>query len=103
MMEFHLTSGVAIQISETKIEIDRNSGKAALKGLFAGRTMGKMVIKNASVTGVIYNTDYLIICAPGLPNDFKISELAEVKQYPNCIVGKPEELVELYEALSNLL
>lgn len=105
MMEFHLTSGVAIQISETKIEIDRNSGKAALKGLFAGRAMGKMVIKNASVTGVIYNADYLIICASGLPtpNDFKISSIAEVKQYPNCIVGKPEELVELYEALNNLL
>ncbi|MGL6056868.1 MAG: hypothetical protein ACRC17_00945 [Culicoidibacterales bacterium] len=76
-----------------------------MKSLFAGRTMGKMIIKNESITALIYNADYLIICASGLPtpNDFKISNIAEVKQYPNCIVGKAEELLEIYNILAELI
>lgn len=99
--EFHFKSGTSVTIGEYYIEILREDGKSAAKALFAGRTMGKMAIKKSSVTGVIFNADYLVICASGLPtpNDFKISNIADVKQYPNCIVAKEAELADLYEAL----
>lgn len=66
--------------------------------------MGKMVIKKSAITGVIYDADYLIICASGLPtpNDFKISSIADIKQYPNCIVAKNTELKDLYDALVDI-
>jgi hypothetical protein len=48
---------------------------------------------------------HLFICASGLPspNDFKLSSIAEIKQYPNCIVGKEQELVELYQYLNGFI
>jgi len=92
-------------VDESKIIIERTGGKSAVKGLFAGRTMGQMSIKTSAMTGIIFNADYLVICASGLPtpNDFKISSIAEIKQYPNCIVAKEQELEELYQYLSGFI
>ena len=105
MREFNLKSGAIVQISDTKIKIIRKDGKSAVKSLFAGRTMGEMVIKLSSVTGIIQNDDYLLICASGMPtpNDFKITNIAEIKQCPNCIVGKPDELQEVFSYLSDMI
>lgn len=59
-------------------------GKSAVRGLFAGRMMGKMTIRTSSLTGLILFADYLVICAAGLPtpNNFAITSVAEIKQYP---------------------
>lgn len=105
MKTFEFGSGTSVIIGERKIEIDRSGGKSAMKTLFAGRAAGFMTIKLSSVTGLIYNADYMVICASGLPtpNDFKISSIADVKQYPNCIVAKAEELKELYDYLNSLI
>lgn len=105
MKSFNLKSGTIVNIDDTKINILRTDGKSALKGLFAGRTMGEMTIKLSAVTGVIQYADYLLICASGLPtpNDFKISSTPDIKQYPNCIVGKENELKEIYDYINTLL
>jgi len=102
---FELKSGTKVMVDESKIIIERTGGKSAVKGLFAGRTMGQMSIKTSAMTGIIFNADYLVICASGLPtpNDFKISSIAEIKQYPNCIVAKEQELEELYQYLSGFI
>ena len=96
-----LNSGTSIIIEESYVEILRQNAKSAVKSLFAGRTMGKMIIKKSSITGIIFNADYLLICASGLPtpSDFKILNTADIKQYPNCITAKPEELDLLYKSL----
>lgn len=105
MKTFELKSGTKVMVDESKIIIERTGGKSAVKGLFAGRTMGQMSIKTSAMTGIIFNADYLVICASGLPtpNDFKISSIAEIKQYPNCIVAKEQELEELYQYLSGFI
>ena len=105
MREFKLKSGTNVIIEDTKISILRNDGKSTMKGLFAGRTMGQMVIKLSSVSGMIQYADYLLICASGLPkpNEFKISNVADIKQYPNCIVGKENELKEIYDYIQSLI
>lgn len=104
-MEFNLKSGTTVIIDERKVHILRNDAKSAMKGLFAGRTMGQMSIKTTSITGLIQDADYLLICASGLPipKDFKISSTAEIKQYPNCIVAKEHELKEIYEYINRLI
>lgn len=104
-MEFNLKSGTTVLIDESKVHILRNDGKSAIKGLLAGRTMGQMLIKTNSITGLIQDADYLLICASGLPTpkDFKISSTAEIKQYPNCIVGKEHEIKEIYEFINRLI
>lgn len=98
---FELTSGTTVHIGASTVVVERTSGKAAAKALFAGRTMGSMTIKRSAITGVIFNADYLLICASGLPapSDFKIGSIADVKQYPNCVVAKEAELQPLYEFL----
>ena len=100
-MQFNFKSGTVVNVKDSIVEILREDGKSAAKSLFAGRTMGKMVIKKSSITGVIFFADYLLICASGLPTpyDFKLSSIADIKQYPNCIVAKENELKELYDAL----
>jgi hypothetical protein len=105
MKTFELKSGTKIMIDESKLVIERTGGKSAVKGLFAGRTMGQMTIKTSSLTGLIYFADYLFICASGLPapNDFKLTSVGEIKQYPNCIVGKEHELEELYQYLNGFI
>ena len=105
MKTFELKSGTKVLIDENKIVIERTSGKSAVKGLFAGRTMGQMTIKISALTGLIHNADFLVICASGLPtpNDFKLSSIAEIKQYPNCIVGKEQELEEIYQYLNGFI
>lgn len=92
-------------VDEHQIIIQRTGGKSAVKGIFAGRTMGQMSIKTTALTGLIYYADYLVICASGLPvpNDFKLSSVGEIKQYPNCIVGKEAELAELYQYLNGFI
>lgn len=105
MKEFNLKSGTSVIVENTKITILRNDGKSAMKGLFAGRAMGQMVIRLSSVSGMIQYADYMLICASGLPtpNEFKISNIADIKQYPNCIVGKENELKEVYDYINNLI
>lgn len=99
---FELTSGTTVHIYDNCVIVERTGGKAAAKALFAGRTMGTMSIKRSAITGVIFNADYLFICASGLPapSDFKIGSIAEIKQYPNCVVSKEAELQPLYELLT---
>ena len=96
-----LNSGTIVSLNDSFIEIIREDSKSAAKSLFAGRTMGRMLINKKSISGIIFNADYLLICASGLPtpSDFKISNVADVKQYPNCIVAKNNELLELYNRL----
>ena len=96
-----LNSGTIVNLNDSFIEIIREDSKSAAKSVFAGRTMGKMLINKKSISGIIFYADYLLICASGLPtpNDFKISNIADVKQYPNCIVAKNNELLELYNRL----
>ncbi|MEE3951931.1 hypothetical protein [Peribacillus frigoritolerans] len=98
MKTFDLKSGTKVVIDESRIVIERTGGKSAMKGLFAGRAMGQMTIKTSAVNGLIHFADFLMICASSLPtpNDFKLSSVAEIKQYPNCIVAKESELEELY-------
>lgn len=105
MKIFDLKSGTKVMVDENRIVIERTGGKSAMKGLFAGRAMGQMTIKTSAVTGVIHFADYLIICASGLPtpNDFTISKVGEIKQYPNCIVAKEDELRELYQFLNGFI
>ncbi|CAG9610730.1 hypothetical protein [Pseudoneobacillus rhizosphaerae] len=105
MKTFELKSGTKVMIDESKLVIERTGGKSAVKGLFAGRTMGQMTIKTSSLTGLIFFADYLFICASGLPapNDFKLTSVGEIKQYPNCIVGKEHELEELYQYVNGFL
>ena len=105
MKIFNLKSGTVIEVNDTVLDIKRTDGKSALKGIFAGRTMGEMTIKLSSITGLIQYADYLLICASGLPtpNDFKISSIPDIKQYPNCIVGKEDELKEIYNYIKTLL
>ncbi|WP_210364066.1 hypothetical protein [Bacillus sp. REN3] len=92
-------------VDESRIVIEGTGGKSAMKGLFAGRAMGRMTIKTSAVTGIIHFADYLLICASGLPTpaDFKISNIGEIKQYPNCIVAKEGELEELYQFLNGFV
>lgn len=101
MKTFELNSGTKVMVDEHKIVIERTGSKSAVKGLFQGRAMGQMTIKTSAMTGLIFFADYLVICCSGLPtpNDFKISSTGEIKQYPNCIVGKENELEELYQYL----
>ncbi|MEK4011286.1 hypothetical protein [Peribacillus sp. FSL M8-0224] len=105
MKTFDLKSGTKVVIDESRIVIERTGGKSAMKGLFAGRAMGQMTIKTSAVTGLIHFVDFLMICASGLPtpNDFKLSSVAEIKQYPNCIVAKESELEELYQFLNGFI
>lgn len=105
MKTFELKSGTKVMVDENRIIIERTGGKSAMKGLLAGRTMGQMSIKTSALTGLIFFADYLVICASGLPtpNDFKLSSISEVKQYPNCIVGKEQELAEIYQYLTGFL
>lgn len=104
-MEFLLKSGVKVIIEDNSIQILREDAKSAAKALFAGRTMGKMVIKKSAISGLIFFADYLFVCASGLPcpSDFKVASVADFKQFPNCIVGKSEELEPLYCALHDLI
>lgn len=105
MKEFKLKSGTIITIENNIVSILRTDSKSAVKGLFAGRVTGKMTIRLSAITGLIYSADYLIICASGLPTpiEFKLSKVNDIKQYPNCVTGKPEELEELYNYIISLI
>jgi hypothetical protein len=105
MKTFELTSGTIVMVDESRIVIERTGGKSAMKGLFAGRAMGQMSIKTSALTGLIFFVDYLVICASGLPTpiDFKLTSVGEIKQYPNCIVAKEQELQELYQYLMGFI
>lgn len=104
-MEFNLKSGTNVRIENNKIYISRVGAKGALKGLFAGRVMGEMVIKLSSVSGMIQETDCLYICGSGLPTpkDFKLSSADDNKQLPNCITGPKEDLVKIFNYIDDLL
>lgn len=103
-MEFNLSSGTTVIFRDDKVEINREGGKAAMKGLFAGRAMGKMYIKAKSITGAILYADMLIILGSGLPGvkEFNLSKISDIKQLPNTITGKAEELNPIYEEIMSL-
>lgn len=104
-MEFNLKSGTNVKITDGKIYISRSSAKGALKGLFAGRAMGEMVIKVSSISGIIQDVDCLYICGSGLPTpkDFKLGSTDDNKQLPNCITGPKEDLIEIFNCIDKLL
>lgn len=104
-MEFNLKSGTDVKITDDKIYIVRNSAKSGLKGLFAGRAMGEMVIKLSNVSGMIQNADFLIFCGSGLPSpkDFKLSNIDDVKQLPNCVTGPEKDLVDIFRYVDSLI
>ena len=104
-MTYELSSGTDVIITKSRIEIIRSSGKSAMKSLFAGRTSGETVIRTSAITGAVFYADYLMIFASGFPSpsDFKIFNAADIKQYPNCIVGKNEELDAIYEEILNII
>ena len=104
-MEFNLKSGTNVRIDDTKIHISRNTTKGTLKAIAFGRTSGDMFIKLSSISGFILSNDCLFVCGSGLPTpkDFKVSSADDNKQLPNCIIGKEDELKELYDYLINLL
>lgn len=104
-MEFNLKSGTDVIIGEKGIEIIRTSGKSAFKALAMGRTMGKTFIKLSSISGVVAFADYLMIFAHGFssPRDFKASSIPDVKEFPNCIVGKEEELAVIYNEIKKII
>lgn len=105
MKRFEFKSGTVVEISEDVVVILRESAKSALKTLALGRASGKMFIKTSSISSVIFNTDFLLITGSGLPcpNEFKISKIGDVKEYPNCIVAKQDELQELYDYLLEVI
>lgn len=104
-MEFKLKSGTDVIIGEKGIEILRVSGKSAFKALAMGRTMGSTFIKISSISGAVMFADYLVIFASGFssPKDFKISNVGDIKEFPNCIVGKEEELIPIYNEIKKLI
>lgn len=105
MKQFDFSSGTSVTITDTLVLIERSDARSATKALFAGRTAGQMIIKRNAITGVIAFADYLLICALGLPtpSDFKLTNVAEIKKYPNCIVAKGSELTELYRDLEEII
>ncbi len=104
-MKYELKSGTDVIITKSRIEIIRTSGKSAMKTLFAGRTSGETVIRTSAITGAVFYDDYLMVFASGFPSpsDFKIFNTGDIKQYPNCIVGKNEELDPIYEEILNIM
>lgn len=104
-MKYELKSGTDVIVTKNRIEIIRTSGKSAMKTLLAGRTNGETVIRASAITGAVFHDDYLMIFASGFPapSDFKIFNTADIKQYPNCIVGKNEELDPIYEDILSLI
>ncbi len=102
---FSFKSGTEVRINERDMEIIREGGKSAAKALFMGRTSGRMTIALDKISGIVYDADYLMVCASGLPMpaDFKIGNTSDIKQYPNCIVAKSGELEELYNYLRECL
>lgn len=104
-MEYNLKSGTDVIIGEKGIEIIRTSGKSALKALTMGRTMGNTFIKASAISGAVAFADYLMIFASGFssPKDFKTSSISDIKEFPNCIVGKESELTPIYEEIKRLI
>ena len=100
-----MKSGTDVAITEETVEINRISGKSSAKTLFIGHTSGRMVIKKKLISSVIYDSEHLMIFAAGLPapSDFKISNIVDIEQYPNCIVGSEEELAKIYVELVQYL
>lgn len=106
MKEFQMSSGTLIVVEEKVIVITRAAtGKGSVKALLTGRHLGTAVIKISSVSGLILEGDHLIICGSGLPSpsDFKMTNIADIKKMPNCIIGKSEELSELNSYLTEVL
>lgn len=103
MREFKLNSGTTVVIDNKKIMILREDLKN-IKGNL-GRAKGKVIIRLSAVSGIIKYGDYLLICVNGLPlpKEFKSSNIVDVKQYPNCIVGTIEEVKELFYYINDLL
>jgi hypothetical protein len=101
---FSLKSGTSVKIENNRVHILKDDGKSASNGMFAGRAAVQIVIKLSAITAMIQNVNYLLICASGLPKptDFKITNLADIKQFPNCIVGEEAELKEVYDAINSL-
>lgn len=104
-MEYELKSGTTVVITDDRMEIIRTGAKSAVKSLMAGRTGGETIITASAITGAVYNNDYLMVFASGFPSpsDFKLTNIMDIKQFPNCIVGKNSELQEVYNGIIELI
>ena len=105
MKEFRLNSGTSVAIDDTKVIILRNEDKGISKKFVAGRAKGEVVIRLSTISSLIIYGDYLLVCGLGLPTpkEFSSSNLVQIKQYPNCIVGSEEEIRGIFEYLKKLL
>lgn len=105
MKEFRLNSGTIVTIDDTKVVILRSEDKGVSKKFVAGRAKGELVIRLSSISSLIIYGDYLLICGLGLPTpkEFSSSNLVQIKQYPNCIVGNEEEIRGIFEYIKNLI
>lgn len=94
-----------VTVDNKFILIERSSATSAMKSLLGGRTMGKTIIKVSSITGIHFNADMLTIMASGFNGvtDGKLSNINDIKQMPNTIVGKSEELEPIYNAILGII
>ncbi|WP_041274632.1 hypothetical protein [Desulforamulus reducens] len=94
-----------VTIDNKFILIERSSATSAVKSLFAGRTMGKTIIRVASISGLYFSADMLTIMASGFNGviDGKLSHVDDIKRMPNTVVGKPEELEQIYNAIVEVM
>lgn len=105
MKSFQLKSGTKVDVTQDKVIIERKSNKSSFKGLYANEAIGKMAIKLSAISNIIFDVDYLMLCGLGLPipEDFRTYNMADIKQYPNCIVGSEGELSQIYELLTDII
>ncbi|MBM7869280.1 hypothetical protein JOC70_000749 [Clostridium pascui] len=105
-MEFNLSSGTTIIFKDDKIEIDRKGSTRAQAALHPDRTVDKikMYIKAKSITGAVLYYDMLIILGQGLPTfeELGTSKVNDIRNLPNTITGKDEELNQVYETIMSL-
>lgn len=102
---FKLRSGVDVGITSEKLFIYRTSIQSRAKSLFKGRTSGGMIIRLSDISGILLDGDTLFVFGLGLPcpTKFGINDLDELKKFPNCIIGPPKDLAEIYNCLDSLL
>lgn len=102
---FKLRSGVDVGITSEKLFIYRDNVKSIAKGLFKGRTSGRMIIRLSNISGILLDGDSLFVFGLGLPcpTTFNVSDLDDIRKLPNCIVGPHKNLVEIYNCLNSLL
>lgn len=104
-MIFELAGGTTIELSNKFLKIIRISKEERMKSILGGRAGGEMLIKISEITGIMFDSTYMVFFACGIPSptNFSFSKIAEIKQLPNCIIGRKEELYTLYQEIIKLL